>query len=97
MSETNDTVSRELAARDLQDIAELAKSPAFERYWLRRIRQKLAAIEKRFKYDRPIDCDKDEREILRRIMIEYEELLCMPATDEYASQRRLEMVPPRQA
>jgi hypothetical protein len=97
MSETNDTVSRELAARDLQDITELAKSPAFERYWLRRIRQKRDAIKKRFEDDPPDKCDKDEREVIRRILKEYEELLRMPATDEYASQRRLEMAPPRQA
>ena len=97
MSETSEMISRELAARDLQDIAELGKSPAFERYWLRRMRQKRDAIKSRFEDDPPSKCDKDEREILRRILKEYDELLGMPATDGRASQNRLEMTPQRQA
>lgn len=70
---------REAARRDVQDIRALTGHEAFNRYYLRRIRQKHAEIEKAFKYD---DMPPDQREALRQKLLFIEEILKMPAKDE---------------
>ena len=82
-------VSAELARRDLQDIAELEKSEAFSRYFLRRLKQKHDESEKHFKYDSPDQCPMFTREEWRQRVLAYEELLEMPAKDRAGCQRIL--------
>lgn len=60
----------EQGQQDIDDIAKLQNFPSFTRYFLRRLRMKYAALEKRLKDDPPDKCDAAEREIVRRIMIE---------------------------
>jgi hypothetical protein len=76
--------SVELARRDLEDITDLRGSVSFDRYFLRRLRMKRAALDDRFHNDPPEKCDKDEREVLRRLVAEYDELLSMFDADERA-------------
>jgi hypothetical protein len=76
--------SLELARRDLGDITGLRGDEAFDRYFLRRLRMKRAAHDARFHSDPPEKCDKDEREVLRRLVAEYDELLGMMDADERA-------------
>jgi len=70
---------REAALRDVQDIRALTGNEAFNRYYLRRLRQKHADVEKAFKYD---DMPADKREAARQQMLFIEEILKMPAKDE---------------
>lgn len=88
MSAEDEKVRRQ-AAEDLSDISELQRSQGFNRYWLRRLRQKRDAVDRQMKYDPPEKCSKDEREVLRRISLAYEELLALPANDEGAAKRLL--------
>ena len=73
--------SVELARRDLEDITGLRASESFDRYFLRRLKMKRAALDARFHSDPPEKCDKDEREVLRRLVAEYDELLSMLDAD----------------
>lgn len=82
MTPTDTTVSKEKARADLEDIGTLKNTDAFERYWLRRLKQKRDAVEKSFKEDPPSKVDATERECLRRILGIYNELLGMCAVDE---------------
>src|SRR3954468_15991023 len=75
-------VSKELALRDLGDIADLRKSDGFNRYFLRRLNQKRNEVEKKFRYDSAVPVDKEDREILRRLMLAYEELVWLLDVDE---------------
>jgi hypothetical protein len=70
---------REAARRDVQDIRALTGHESFNRYYLRRIRQKQSEVEKAFKYD---DMPPADREILRQKLLFIEEILKMPAKDE---------------
>jgi hypothetical protein len=69
------------AAEDLEDIATLERTAAFSRYFLRRIRAKREDVRVAFENDPPEKCSHDEREIRRRIMKAYDELLGMMAQD----------------
>jgi hypothetical protein len=81
MNEGN-AASIELAQRQLEDISELRETTGFTRYWIYRLRQKRGAIEERFRHDPPSKVDAQEREILRRILDEYDELIEMMDSDE---------------
>lgn len=70
---------REAARRDVQDIRALTGSESFNRYYLRRLRQKQEEVEKAFKYD---DMPAEQREVLRQRLLFIEEILKMPAKDE---------------
>ncbi len=82
MADITAQVSRELAMRDLADIAELRRNEAFTRYFLRRLNQKITETRKSFEDDAPEKVDKDEREVLRRILASYKELSKMLDVDE---------------
>lgn len=75
-------VSKELAIRDLSDIADLKRSESFNRYFIRRLQQKHDTVKNKFENDPPQVTDKDEREVLRRMMHAYRELIGMMDTDE---------------
>lgn len=83
MAEENN-VSRELANRDLADIKELRASPAFARYWLRRLQQKRTKYEVAFRTEDGLTAI--ERESLRKLVNEYDDLLTMMAKDERAAE-----------
>ena len=76
---TEPNVSDELARRDLGDIGTLRNTEAFDRYFMRRLRQDQAKVEAEFKRGK---MDKDEREVLRRITLIYEDILDMMKRDE---------------
>jgi len=73
--------ARRQAADDLSDIHTLKSTEAFARYYLRRIAQKRDAVKTRFITAPPKDVDAAEREILRRLLESYEELLALPDRD----------------
>jgi len=83
------TVSEELARRDLGDIRALQESEEFNRYWLRRLADKRKLVAGHFKNDPPTQCDDREREILRRLLLAYEELEGLMKTDEGSIQSQL--------
>lgn len=86
----NRQMSRELATRDIEAIKQLRENGPFNTYFLRRLRMKHDAIEEKFKYDTPQKCDAAEREILRRLMLEYEnEILSLMDRDDAAAQSTL--------
>ena len=63
-------IHRIAVERDLADISVLEKNEQFNRFYLRRLRERRDQIHERFETDPPEKCDKDEREILRRLWIE---------------------------
>lgn len=77
--------ARQQAAEDLEDIAALKRPGPFERYWLRHLRLKREAIKKAFEDDAPEKCSHEEREIRRRILKSYDELLGMMASHEVSA------------
>ena len=89
MSEA-DNISYELAQRDLNDINLLAKFEPFNRYYLRRLKEIAGRIEGRFRYDPPEAVDKEEREILRRILMELDELQAMLVREKGTCEKQLE-------
>lgn len=70
------------AAQDLSDIATLRHTEAFGRYFIRRLKAKQAAVETKFRNDSADKCSHEEREIRRRIVLAYDEILRMMAEDE---------------
>jgi hypothetical protein len=76
----NKSISKELAARDLADIAALRKEPAFERYFLRRLKVKRAQLDETFRTDDKLT--HEQREVHRKLVLEYDEILSMMAKDE---------------
>lgn len=70
---------RQQAAEDLEDIAFLERNTNFNRYWLRHLKAKRAAMQASFENDSPEQCSHEEREIRRRILKTYDELLGMMA------------------
>lgn len=75
-------VAAERARQDLEDIMSLKNSDAFNRYFLRRLTQKRAEIERKFKYEPPEKVDKNQREELRQTMLALEDLEKMMSVDE---------------
>ncbi len=78
-----DKVSEELARRDLGDIHALRENDAFNRYFLRRLKQTRDKLDKSFREDPPTKVSHAEREILRRLIASYDELagLCSAAEE----------------
>lgn len=82
--------SKQVAQRDLECIRALRESDAFNLYWMRRLKQKHADIDDIFRNHPASKVDKEEREILRRILKEYEDLMGMMAKDEAGARSQLE-------
>lgn len=81
MPTIEETISAELAQRDVQDIRELRNFVPFGRYLKRRLKQKHDAAEASFKYD-PVS--PAQREALRQKLLAYEEILALLDTDDAA-------------
>ena len=78
------------ARTDLQDIQDLRRFVPFQRYFLRRLRQKQEEAFTKF-YDTPTgECGHEEREILRRISKEYQSLASLLDTDEGSAKASLD-------
>ena len=84
--------TREAAAQMLADITALQREPAFERYWLKRLRQKHETIDLRFRRDDPSECSHEDREALRQLLLLIEELIRMPAQDRAVAERTLDTI-----
>jgi hypothetical protein len=82
MEATNAQVSEELARRDAEDIAALRLSEPFNRYWMRRLKQRRDETDRAFRFDPPAKCDFVQREVLRNLVIAYDELLNVMQADE---------------
>jgi hypothetical protein len=75
--------ARQQAAEDLEDINALKQATGpFQRYWMRHLRLKREAMRVSFENDPPDKCSHEEREIRRRILKSYDELLGMMAQHE---------------
>lgn len=84
-------LARQQAGQDIADIEALSKFEAFNRYWMRQLQQKHAAMERRFKYDAATG---EQREAWRQQLLAYEELRDMPKVHRVVCQRALEAPPP---
>lgn len=67
------------ARRDLQDIMDLRKHVPFQRYFMRRLKERRDDLFKQFRYE---PATLEEREILRRSLDEVENLEKLLDTDE---------------
>lgn len=67
-------VNEELLRRDLADIRALTENDPFNRYYMRRLKDKIDLLEKSFHDDPPSMCDAQEREIQRRLLRAYKEM-----------------------
>lgn len=85
-----DSISRELANRDLADIRSLKESEAFQRYWLRRLKTKREAAFNKFLKDDQMGLE--ERETFRQIVLCYDDLLGMMDRDDATSRREVTQV-----
>lgn len=85
-------MAEEVARRDVSDIRFLRENPAFNNYWLRRLKQKREIVAERFRYGPIKEVGHEEREILRRILDEYDELMQMMTKDEAMAQRHISSV-----
>jgi len=74
--------AKEKMRQDIIDIQALRNFEPFNRYFVRRLKEKHAEIEKRFRDDPAEKCSYEEREILRRLMKEYEDILRMMEREE---------------
>lgn len=82
------SVSRELAHRDLADIRSLKESGAFERYFVRRVKKKRDdALQKLVSDD---SLSHEQREVTRTQVKLYNELLSMLDLDESSCQRMIQ-------
>ncbi len=72
-------VSREIAIRDLADIADLRRSDAFNRFFLRRVGEMRDKLQKSFEEDM---MDKDQREATRQLLKQVKEIIALPDRDE---------------
>jgi len=79
------TKQKEQAHQDLADIVALRDLPAFNRYFIRRLQMKREAVRVAFENDPPEKCSHEEREIRRRILKTYDELLVMMQQDQRAA------------
>ncbi len=87
MSEQANAVSKERATQDVEDIKSLQGATAFNRYFLRRLKQKQATWEDRFRNTEGLT--HEEREVARKIVKEYDAILSMMALDERAAHSTL--------
>lgn len=74
--------ARQQAAEDLDDINALRQPGPFQRYWMRHLKLKREKMRVAFEDDVPEKCSHEEREIRRRILKSYDELLGMMAQHE---------------
>ncbi len=82
-------LSRERAMLDIEDIKALERSDPFNRYFLRRLDQKRAEAERKFKYDPAEKCTPERREEYRQVMLALEDIQKMMTTDEAACRSTL--------
>lgn len=78
---TDDKLTIELAQQGLSDVTHLEKSEPFNRYFVRRLKERRAKIFNSFYTEGADKVSADEREILRRKCLEYDDLLAMLASD----------------
>lgn len=74
------------ARKDLNWIMELKDNEAFNQYYMRRLKQRQAKVEKALKYEL---MDVNTREVTRLLNIELEELLNTLAKDEAMLRRQV--------
>lgn len=75
-------VQRQRAQKDLEDINTLRNSESFQRYFVRRLTERHDKLAVDFKYEK---VSHEEREVLRRLVLEYEqEIAQLMAKDELA-------------
>lgn len=79
--------SRESARQDLQDIYALKQSEPFNRYFLRRLRQRHEETLKKLKYDK---MSYEEREACRLNVVFIEGIVNVLAQDEATARKELE-------
>lgn len=79
-------ISAELAQRDLRDITELEQSEAFNRYYLRRLRQMREELDRALHED---DMTHERREVTRCLVLQLTEILRMPSKDRAGCHRIL--------
>ncbi len=72
-------VSRELAIRDLADITELRRTEAFDRFFLRRLREMRDRLQKSFEEDAMAP---EQREATRQLLKQLKEIIALPDRDE---------------
>ncbi len=65
--------------RDLSDIADLRRSDAFGRFFLRRLGEIRDKLQKSFEDD---PMDKDQREATRQLLKQLKEIIALPDRDE---------------
>lgn len=89
MSGNNEVLdpSRESARQDLQDIHALRNSEPFNRYFLRRLRQRHAENERNLKYEK---MSFEEREACRLNVVFIEGIVNMLTVDEAMARKVLE-------
>lgn len=80
-AEQKQQVALEIAKRDIQDIRALRESEPFRRYFIRRLNQRHDEMATKFKYDK---MSHEDREIARRLILEYEDIAQMMDRDELA-------------
>lgn len=91
MSRETDTLSRQRAQIDLQAIKGLRSADAFNHYYLRRLKEKRDKLEVRFRTEPATKINHEEREILRRIIQEYDqEIIGLMDSDEAACRSTIE-------
>lgn len=79
--EEKNKVAIEVAKRDVDDIKRLQEFEPFRRYFIRKLEARGAEVARSFKDDPPHKVDKEEREILRRILKEFETIFEMMDKD----------------
>jgi len=79
--------ARESAREDLQDIHTLRQNEAFNRYFLRRLRQRHEETLKKLKYEK---MSYEEREACRLNVVFIEGIINLPSIDEAMARKILE-------
>lgn len=85
---------REVAMRTIGDIDALRNSEPFNRYWVARMNQRHDKLAIDFKYKKVTH---EEREVLRLLVLEYEELAKLMSEDEALARALLERGQPTAA
>jgi hypothetical protein len=86
---TPEEVAIDQTRQDFSDILALLDQPAWSRWFVRRLKEEKAKVEKQFRYDPPSKCDAAERETLRRILNVYDHFLALPETDKAACEQTM--------
>ena len=72
-------LARRQASEDLVDIAALRQSTTFNRYWIRQMRARREKLLHSLLNDPPSKVDSLEREVIRRLINQLDDLEKMPA------------------